>query len=321
MAALSDFLAAHQAPLSEGAVVYLPINPIEYHGPHLSLLNDHLISVGLARDLHQRLGRGPLLIAPDLDVGFDPAPGPGTIVTPLAEVKARVLAACGQLADAGAQRVGLMTFHGSPLHALAIEAGVERLRARAVRVLSPLNLLLQQLLQFDAGEDDALKAAFDTIADPVARERAWRGLALDFHAGFFETSLALHYAADSVRPNFRQLPPCPPLVARGAYPFAAAAARALGFTRRAQEMDLAGTGMAWFALRPFPGYTGAPALASPAAGASFARAIIDRYAVAAEAVLYGQARSPAPILSWLKYLPFTPGNPPVPLEAVWQPTP
>ena len=74
--------------------------------------------------------------------------------------------------------------------------------------------------------------------------------------------------------------------------------------------------MAWFSLRPFPGYTGEPSLASPEAGAAFARAIIDRYAVAAEPVLYGDAKSPPPILGWLKYLPFTAGNPPVPLDAV-----
>ena len=129
----------------------------------------------------------------------------------------------------------------------------------------------------------------------------------------------MHYAPHSVRPSFRDVPPCPAFKARGLYAFAASAARAVGFTRHAQEMELAGAGMAWFGLRPFPGYTGEPALASPQAGAAFARAIIDRYVVAAEAVLYGDARSPPPILAWLKYLPFTAGNPSVPLEAVWQP--
>lgn len=319
MPTLAEFLSANQAELRGGTPVFLPVNPIEYHGPHLSLLNDHLISVGLARDLHRRLGRGALLVAPDLDVGFDPTPGPGTIVTPLPEVKARVLAACAQVADAGAQRIVLMTFHGSPLHALALEAGVEALRARGVKVLSPLNLLLRQMLEFDAEDDDALKAAFATIADRAARERAWRGLQLDFHGGFFETSVAMHYAPDSVRPTYRNVPACPAFKGTGIYAAAAAIARAFGLTRRAQEMELAGAAMAWFALRPFPGYTGEPALSSPEAGAAFARAIIDRYAAVAEAVLYGEAPSPAPILHWLRYLPFTAANPPVPLDAIWAP--
>ena len=242
----------------------------------------------------------------------------GTVATQLAQVKAKVVAACRQIADAKAQRVALMTFHGAPLHALALEAGIALLRARGVKAFSPLNLLLEQLLQFTGEGDLALKAAFDTIADPVARERAWRGLPLDFHGGFFETSVAMHYAPDSVRSNFSKVPPCPAFKGAGAYAFAASAFRALGFTRRAQEMDLAGSGMAWFALRPFPGYTGEPALASPTAGAAFAKAILDRYVPAAEAVLYGDAPSPAPILAWLDYLPFTAGNPSVPLDAVWR---
>lgn len=318
MEPLRQFITANAAAIEGGAVVYLPVNPIEYHGPHLSLRNDHLISVGLARALHAKLGQGPLLIAPDLDVGFDPTPGPGTIFTPLPEVKAKVVAACAQLADAKARRVALMTFHGSPLHALALEAGVRLLVARGVKAFSPLNLLLQQLLAFDADGDDALKAAFDTLADPVVRARAWRGLPLDFHAGFFETSVAMHCAPETVRPNFVSLPPCPAFKGSGIYAIAASVFRALGFTRRAQEMDLAGAAAAWFALRPFPGYTGEPALASPQAGAAFARAIVDRYAAAAEAVLYGDQPSPAPILAWLESLPFTPANPSVPLEAVWR---
>ncbi len=68
------------------------------------------------------------------------------------------------------------------------------------------------------------------------------------------------------------------------------------------------------------GYTGEPARSSPEAGAAFAHAIIDRYVKAAEAVLYGDDLSPRPIFSWLDRLPFTPSNPPVPLDSVWQPT-
>ncbi len=41
--------------LSSGAPVYLLVNPVEYHGPHLSLHNDRLVSMGLVRGLHARL--------------------------------------------------------------------------------------------------------------------------------------------------------------------------------------------------------------------------------------------------------------------------
>ena len=33
--------------LATGVPVYLPVNPVEYHGPHLSLHTDRLISRGL----------------------------------------------------------------------------------------------------------------------------------------------------------------------------------------------------------------------------------------------------------------------------------
>ena len=49
---------AHQEAqrlVRSGAPVYLTVNPVEYHGPHLSLHNDRLISLGIVRQLHERL--------------------------------------------------------------------------------------------------------------------------------------------------------------------------------------------------------------------------------------------------------------------------
>ncbi len=52
-------------------------------------------------------------------------------------------------ADLGAQRVLLCTFHGSPLHNLAIEAGVRLLTRRGLAVVAPFNRLLRRLLTID----------------------------------------------------------------------------------------------------------------------------------------------------------------------------
>src|SRR5439155_19201935 len=69
-----------------GVPVYLTINPVEYHGPHLSLHNDKLVSRGLVRDLHRRLAahhpEWPLLLGSDLEVGVEPCPGIGSRHTP-----------------------------------------------------------------------------------------------------------------------------------------------------------------------------------------------------------------------------------------------
>lgn len=317
---LIDFVLHRGAELRAGAPVFLPINPIEYHGPHLSLRNDHLVSVGLARDLHSRLATTnppwPFLLAPELELGVDPCPGPGTISVPFAQVKRRVIDACATLADAGARRVALMTFHGSPNHALALEAGVDLLTSRGVKAISPLNLLLERLLD---GALDLAPAAFAQIPDPIARERARANLVTDFHAGFFETSVALHYAPETVKPEYVSLPPCPPFGSSGALRLAERTARALGRKRFALELKLAGTAMGWYGLRPFPGYTGEPALASAAAGAAFAAAILDKYEQATRDVFFAGGRSPKLIMAWLGSLPFVPGGRNVPLDAVWRP--
>src|SRR5438105_3637126 len=113
---LDQTLAEARRLTATGAPVYLPINPVEYHGPHLSLHNDALISRGLATDLHARLAarhpEWPFLVADDLEVGVDPCPGRGTRHTPYPIACALIREACRALAELGAERVVLMTFHG-----------------------------------------------------------------------------------------------------------------------------------------------------------------------------------------------------------------
>ena len=127
-----------------------------------------------------------------------------------------------------------------------------------------------------------------------------RDLAHDFHAGFFETSLSLHYCPKSVSALHRQLAPCAEVVPDAALARASRAARALRNPRLADELELAAVGRAWSMLRPFPGYTGRPHQATAAAGAIFAQEIARLYAERAEEIFAGRARSPRPILGWLR---------------------
>src|SRR5260370_37827125 len=139
--------AQARALLAAGAPVFLPVNPVEYHGPHLSLHNDGLVSRGLARDIHavlaQSEGDWPCLVTSDLEVGVDPCPGPGTRATPFRQVRSLVLEACRRLVELGAQRVVLVTFHGGPMQQIAPHARVRAMRAHGVRAPAPLNLLLR----------------------------------------------------------------------------------------------------------------------------------------------------------------------------------
>jgi creatinine amidohydrolase len=298
---ISLFDVPHQEArrlLRSGIPAYLTINPVEYHGPHLSLHNDRLISLGLVRDLHERLAvrhGWPLLLAADLEIGVEPCPGPGTRRTPYGVARQLVLEACRALAELGASRVVLMTFHGAPLHNLAIEAGIELLAAGGARAVAPFNRVLDELLWL---EPSRYAAAYAHIEDPQERAQMMDALALDFHAGFFETSLALHYAPESVAPDYRALPPCADVRPDARFALAARMARVMRRERLARELTFAASGVGWNALRPFPGYTGRPHRATPQAGAVFAQQIVGQYETVVEDVFAGRAESPPPIMRW-----------------------
>ena len=208
-------------------------------------------------------------------------------------------------------KVILMTFHGAPLHNLAIEAGVSLLRAAGVRAVAPFNGLLTEMLFL---EPATFAAAFAHVTDGTERTQMMNALADDFHAGFFETSMALHYAPESVAPDYTSLPPCPDVRPDGKFALAARMARALGRDRLSRELTFAAAGVGWNALRPFPGYTGRPHRATPQAGALFAAEIVRRYVAGIEDVFAGRAESPPPIMQWVGTLSLGGriGNLPVP---------
>ena len=314
-----------RAALAAGAPAYLFVNPIEYHGPHLSLRNDFEISRGLARDLHAGLvrehpawGEFPMIATRDLDVGVEPAPGPGSIAVSYHDVCERVVAACDELVALGAKRVLFMTFHGSPLHAHAIRCGEERLRRRGVHAMNPLNLVMRQML---APDTTRLAAAFAHVEDAAERDEMMRGLGQDFHAGFGETSIALHYAPTTVDALYTRLPPCPPFVRTAPGRLAGAlgrVARLAGARETALELGLVADALGWYALRPFPGYTGRPHRATAHAGSVFAHEMVSAYVDAARDVLFGRASAPAPVMAWMPAVSLggRVGGAAVPLDAV-----
>jgi creatinine amidohydrolase/Fe(II)-dependent formamide hydrolase-like protein len=280
-----------------GATVFLTVNPVEFHGPHLSLHNDRLISLGLARDLHDRLEPDlPFLVGADLEVGVDPCPGPGSRHVPYSVVRCLVVEACRALVELGVKRVVLMTFHGAPLHAHAIEAGVRELRRHGVRAISPFNLLAYELLEADAAKYTQILAPVEDLEE---RARLAEDFAHDFHAGFGETSMTLHYAPESVSPDYTKLPPCPKVAPPRSVLTLANLAAKMGNTRLAGELGFAASGMGWYALRPFPGYTGRPHSANAKSGKAFAEVMVDRFAECACEVFAGRATSPEPIMQWV----------------------
>ncbi len=291
--------ARERALVTSGAPVVLCVNPVEYHGPHLSVHNDGLLALGLARLLVEGLqARGhdwPWLLAGELGVGVDPVKGPGSELVPYSLVQARLLEACQRLHALGVQRVILATFHGSPLHNLAIQRGARWLEARGVRVFAPMNLLLRELMDVS---EQRLPGALACVADQADRLAVAQRLPFDVHAGFLETSLALLLAPETVG-AYHLVPPCPGLTAKPGLTRVAALAGRLGLSALATELHFMARGLAWYGLRPFPGYAGAPHLASAEAGQAVVDELMPAMVEAACRCLVDGEVGPGAALSWL----------------------
>jgi creatinine amidohydrolase len=282
-----------------GEIVWVPVNPVEYHGPHLSLHTDHLLSLGLIRALHaQMAGEGEPLVTADLEVGVDPTRGPGSRAATYREVWALVRRSCEALVELGAQRVVLVTFHGAPLHNLVLARAVRWLVRRGVRAVAPFQELVRLLAQPQALEAPEHDVIFASVP-PEARAQVRQDLPLDFHAGFFETSLALHWAPASVSPLHRQLPPCPAAPPLRGLQLAGWLVQRLGLRGLGAELAFAARGAGWQHLEPFPGYTGRPAHATSESGAAFARAIVQELAPLVGSVLDGRQSPPKPPFAWV----------------------
>ena len=288
--------------IQAGAPVCLSINPVEYHGPHLSIHNDGIISRALLADMHRlvhaRHPEWPFLFAGEIEAGAETTPGPGSVSTPYPELKRRTLAECRALAERGAKRVVLMTFHGSPLHNAAIWHGVRYLERRQVRAIAPLNLLTQRILE---PEGIRYPEIYAPVADPECRRKLIKESNQDFHAGFGETSLCLHYAPETVR-DHAQVPPCPDLAPTRTFRRLARAASVFGAKQLALELLFLGRAVSWAGTRPFPGYSGHPAPANAESGAILAGLVADVFAEEAVRVFDGQARPPKPVAAWLTTL-------------------
>jgi creatinine amidohydrolase len=191
-----------------------------------------------------------------------------------------------------------MTFHGSPLHNLALDEGVQLLAQRGVRAIAPLHLVLQKMVANDLAR---FADAFAHVEDAAEREGMIRGLALDFHAGFFETSMTLHLAPKHVSDEYKRLPPCPEFAPTTLLASAERVARALGRGGLANELATAAFGTGWYKLKPFPGYTGRPHRATPESGAVFARYMLDEFERVAVEVLEEGRAPPRPIMPWLRW--------------------
>lgn len=284
-------------------ILFLFINPTEYHGPHLPLANDFLISRGLAEQLAPRLQKAGLtkqfVAGPLINLGLDPTPGAGTIATSAARFDAYLAQFARKLPLLGVKRVVIMTFHGAPRHNHAIQRFINRLGESGIKAINPLNLLLSRMLTYQPGD---FAAALEPVRDEAVRATLSQKLGHDYHGGFFETSLTLALSESSVDPQHKNLPDCPVVEIPAWQRAAIHGIRSLGQDSAARELTFAAEAMAWLNLNPFPGYTSMPRFANRKSGEIFVNEILGIYERAVRDVFVEGKSAPVPELSVTDFL-------------------
>ena len=280
-----------------GTPVHLFVNPVEYHGPHLSLGNDRILSERIALKLHERLvatqGDFPFVVGGHVDMGCDPCPGKGSVGVTYGQLKTALRQRVDALAELGVRKVVFHTFHGSPFHQHALDWAVARLHRKGVRAVNLFPATIDLIVNFDPALYEPLR---QLLPSPADFERVMAILPEDHHAGFFETSVALYVAPETVAPDYRNVPRCPPLPTSKPL---LALARAI----KSRELENSAYAMAWMLLKPFPGYTGIPALASPDVGRFYVEdLILPRYEQRCRDVLWGDVPPPRAGFAWTRPL-------------------
>ena len=144
-------------------------------------------------------------------------------------------------------------------------------------------------------------AAFEHVEDERERRAMMDGLGLDVHGGFFETSVALHYAREHVSRRLAEVSPCPSARRDPTLEVASRIARGLGAKRLGLELHLSAGVRGWSRLRPFPGYTGHPHRATARSGEVFVTEILRRYDDAFVRVFHDGDPPPPPIMRWMRF--------------------
>ena len=290
--------------LKRNLPVYVLVNPIEYHGPHLSLHTDGEISLGMARKLHQSLcksqGDMPLVIAENIALGESPTMGPGSIHTPYKDLRKIILRTSKSLLKQGVKKVIFMTFHGGPMHNMAIHEGVKFLQSNGVKAINPFNLIIHKMLNFNPENYQAIR---EFLPDNCNHDHIIEHFNYDFHAGIFETSLCLYLCPQTVGENYKLIPHCPAFISNKFLMGISRFFEKMGRDYLSKELRFAALGLSWIQLRPFPGYSGTPSYSSKELGDYFVNQdLIPLYNEATVQTLYHQKMTPQPIMKWIKYL-------------------
>ncbi|NLH48069.1 MAG: creatininase family protein [Myxococcales bacterium] len=186
-------------------VVMAVFSPLEVHGPHLPLGEDIFTAEALGRGAAERyLKSHPdwnFLLLPPYAVATDTVPKLGSVPFPPALVRDVAYHSLLPFTRLGFKRLGYSSFHGGPRHFMALEDAAAQL-SNPKEDIAAISLFSAAIARLAEG-----KVFHDAVRDDPRIEITLANLKEDHHAGFVETSLAMHLWPECVDDGWQNLPP------------------------------------------------------------------------------------------------------------------
>jgi creatinine amidohydrolase len=188
------------------AVVLLPIGPLEEHGPHLPFgvdaFNADFVAEKVAGMLKQIDASLTVVKLPVLFLGTHVYRFGGTLWVRQRVVRNTMIDYGRSLATFGFEKMIIVSAHGGPRHFVALEEAARMVsRRQGVHMISLTSRIIVDFL---------LGRYVETISrqmpTPLSEEDR-RTLAMDYHAGWWETSMMLWHKPHLVDRMYRHLPP------------------------------------------------------------------------------------------------------------------
>src|ERR1051326_1247030 len=185
-------------------VIFVPVSPVEEHGPHLPLGTDmytcRALITALALRLEERNPDVITVLAPMVPLGSATVPYLGSIGSPPRLVREVLMRIGRAFARDGFRHIVAMSGHMGLSHLLALETAARQVSRRyGVNMIAPVATVWRSALR-----DDALVEQCASLPEPITGKT----LALflkSHHGGTLETSLMLHLHPELVQPEFRDL--------------------------------------------------------------------------------------------------------------------
>jgi creatinine amidohydrolase len=188
-----------------GAVAVLPISPIEEHGPHLPMgtdaINAEYFAKMAAGVIRERSAETPVVIAPLVPLGTHVYRFMGSIFIRQRVIRDLVVDYGRSLAAAGFRRFLIVSAHGGPKHMVALDEAATLLTLRhRIRTINLTSTIIFRFLRGDLV--DRISAACKRPLTDEERDV----FKMDYHAGWWETSMMLWLRPELVDSSYAELP-------------------------------------------------------------------------------------------------------------------